>query len=161
LVIIGALVVALLAGGGVWWWLNRPDATPPVTYDQASTEARHQSTLRQYDEAITTLEEYLANVPEDKRNSKEYYESVLALGKAYYNDKQYDLAIARYEPLLENQDYRLDAQRGLGKAYAAKGDKAKARQYLEAVVATMKTRTDPESQFRITMDEAELNAVMQ
>jgi tetratricopeptide (TPR) repeat protein len=159
--IIVFVLLAATAGGGAWWWMNRSEEAPPITYDQASTEALHQSALRQYDDVITTLEEYLANVPEDKRDGKEYSDSVLSLGKAYYQDKQYDMAIARYETLLGKEDYKLDAQRGLGKAYAAKGDKARALQYLEAVVATMKTRTDPESQFRITMDEAELEAVKQ
>jgi tetratricopeptide (TPR) repeat protein len=161
LIVLMMVVLLILAAGAIVWWRMSQPKDEPVTYEQVTSEARRESDLWKYDEAAATLEGYLASVPEEKRTSKEYYEAVLSLAKAYFNNKQYDQAIGRYEQLLENDEYKLDAQRGLGKAYAAKGDKARARQYLEAVVATMKTRTDPESQFRITMDEAELNAVLQ
>lgn len=159
-----AVVVVLLVGGGLVLWqaqenvrYNSPETQQErdQKHERTMGRARKLSSLWRYDQEVRVLEEYLAAEPEAQYRIP----ATLELAEAYVKSEQYGLAISRYQTLEDNPDYQLEAWRGLGHAYLGKVDKAEAREYFQQVVDVMKTRTDPESIFRLTSDEAQLNAL--
>lgn len=164
LLLAGVAGLVVLAAGGLTVWQaleNRRNNSPEAqqerarAFEEVTDQARQQNDLWRYDEEVSTLEEYLATKPEDKH----YKPAAMSLAKAYVNNKQYDKAIGLYKELEKDPKYQLDAWRGLGAAYVGKEDRAQARKYYQQVVAAMRTKTDPESIFQLTTDEAMLNSV--
>lgn len=160
--VVGIVVLVLAVGGlAVWqfdkWRNNRPlsETQQAEKYDDVALQARQQADLRNYGEQVTTLEGYLQTDPPETQADPAKFE----LAQAYVNNGQYDRAIELYKELEKKDVYRLDARRGLGRAYLANGERGEARAYFQKVLDEMKTKTDPESKFQITEDEANLNAL--
>jgi tetratricopeptide (TPR) repeat protein len=163
--IMAGVVLLLVAVGVLIWMLasREKEQTRKAAVDKQEavvTEARQYQDLRQYDKAAASLEEQRKAL-DPVKNRKEYAETTLTLAKSLVGDKRYDEAIQLYQELETDKEYELDAKRGIGQAYLAKGDKEQARKYFAAVVAIARTKQDPETQFRLTMDEAQLNALAQ
>jgi len=164
-----ALIIAgiglAVAGGLLYWALDRHAAeqarqTAIKKQEQVTTQAQQAVDLQQFDKASQTLAEQRAAL-DPVKDRKAYADVTLSLAKSQVGEKKYDDAIKLYEELVADKEYELDAKRGLGQAYLAKGDKEQARKYFQEVVAIVRTKQDPESQFRLTMDESQLNAVSQ
>jgi tetratricopeptide (TPR) repeat protein len=164
--LLGSVSLVALAAIGLAAWqikqyqqrkVEHSPAHQAKVYEAITEQANQYGDLWKYDDESRTLEDYLATNPD----SKYYDKTVLELANTYLNGKHYDVAVSRYRSLENNQDYQLDAWRGLAAAYLSKGDKVRARQYRQKVVDVMKTKTDPESVFRLTTDEAQLDALNQ
>jgi tetratricopeptide (TPR) repeat protein len=83
-----------------------------------------------HQEAIQVLVQGAANA----RDAEDLSDINHQLGMSYDALKQYDKSVEAYEKALEARKDNLEARFQLGMAYAAKGDKAKARKYLEEFV---------------------------
>jgi len=81
-------------------------------------------------EAILVLKQGAANARDNEDLTDIYHQ----LGMAYDALKQYDQAIEAYNEALKARKDNLEARFQLGMAYAAKGDKANARKFLEEFV---------------------------
>lgn len=157
-----AAIVLVLAGAAVTWYIlparnNKPltDAQRAKQYEDVTTQARQQADLREYGDQVNTLENYLNSKPPEAQA-----ETVkLELAKAYAKNGQYEQAITLYRELEKKDAYRLDARRGLGNTHLVMGERGEARRYFQMVVDEMKTKTDPESKFQLTEDEANLYSV--
>jgi tetratricopeptide (TPR) repeat protein len=81
-------------------------------------------------EAVSVLDQGRINVKDPIEASDIYYH----LGLAYERQNNFDKAVEAYSSSMEKRKDNIDALRQRGFAYAAKGDKAKARQDLESFV---------------------------